>query len=444
MRSSGVGLRTLIVTALVVAQPVLPARAIGLAGGVLDPSFGTAGRVVTSFAGRDSGASAAVVQPDGKIVVAGTAGTLGGDNDFALVRYNADGTLDTMFGARGRVKTDLGGATDVASALLLQQDGKIVAGGRRGGLNEDFALVRYNHDGTMDPSFGRRGKVTTDFSGGGDFITDLVLEPDGKIVAVGVSATKGDPFRSRDFALARFNPDGTLDPSFGAGGRVTTELGRSSSAFAIALQQDGKILVGGSSEGSNGPTDFSIARYNPDGTLDASFGMGSGVVTTDLFGGASFGGDDYLFDLTVQPDGKIVAGGWASRRNSVKGDSALVRYNPNGTLDASFGVGGKITTDLFGGDDSIFSLALQPDGKILAVGPAKRRGGDYDFALARYNPDGTPDPGVGPTGSVRANFRGDSVAYAMALQPDGKIVAAGATYTRSGARYFVLARYQIV
>jgi len=217
--------------------------------------------------------------------------------------------------------------------------------------------------------------VTTDF-GGSDYGFSVALQPDGKIVVAG--------YAGGDFALARYNSDGALDTSFGSGGKVTTDFGGSyhPDGFSVALQPDGKIVVAGYAGG-----DFALARYNSDGALDTSFGSG-GKVTTD------FGGSDAGYSVALQPDGKIVVAGYAGL------DFALARYNSDGALDTSFGTGGKVTTDFSGGRDVGYSVALQPDGKIVVAGYA-----GVDFALARYNSDGALDTSFGSGGKVTTDFR---------------------------------------
>ena len=238
--------------------------------------------------------------------------------------------------------------------------------------------------GALDATFGIGGKVTTDFAGDSDEARGVVLQPDGKIVAAGAANTEGSRDRGSggDFALARYNPNGALDATFGTGGKVTTDFnGDDDAAFGVVLQPDGKIVAAGAAKTSYRGQDFALARYNPNGTLDATFGTG-GKVTTDFNGD-----DDAAFGVVLQPDGKIVAAGAA--KTSYRGqDFALARYNPNGTLDATFGTGGKVTTD-FNGDDAAFGVVLQPDGKIVAAGAAntegsRDRGSGGDFALARY------------------------------------------------------------
>ena len=395
------------------------------APGDLDPTFGSGGKVTTDFGGDDQ-AFALALQPDGKIVAAGSS-----TQNFALARYNADGSLDATFGSGGKVTTNFGLVLTLAHALALQPDGKIVVAGES---NVNFALARYNPDGSLDATFGTGGKVITDF-GGIDRARALALQPDGKIVVAGESA----PFTGlSDFALARYNPDGSLDASFGTGGKVTTDFGGTADrADALALQPDGKIVLAGGSSSVSASVDFALARYNPDGSLDASFGTGGKVIT-------DFGNSDAAFALALQPDGKIIVAGVSTGVSVGPGRGfALARYNPDGSLDATFGTGGKVITN-FGGAVAIGfaeSVALQPDGKIVVTGPSFF-GNTSDFALARYNPDGSLDASFGTGGKVTTDFGGTAdQAHALALQPDGKLVLAGSSGP-IGSQNFALARYK--
>lgn len=285
--------------------------------GSLDPGFGTGGRVITDFAGRDDFASAILTQPDGKIVVAGYMAfdvppPFGISFDFALARYNDDGSLDASFGTGGKVTTDFNSDSERAAAVLLQPDGKLVAGGvSSGGGFPDFALARYNIDGTLDTSFGTGGKVKTDFAGSFDEIADLRQQTDGKLVAAGSSIGL---FTGFDFALARYNPDGSLDTMFGVGGKTTTDAGGQEFASGLATQSNGKLVVVGQVAGQ-----FGVVRYNSDATVDASFGP-NGIVTTDFTGFSS------AFDVAVQPHGYIVVAGTGN------GDFALARYVGDATV----------------------------------------------------------------------------------------------------------------
>ena len=329
--------------------------------GSLDRSFGGDGKVTTAI-GSSSSASAVAVQANGKIVAAGSAG-VPPDSTFAVTRYNANGSPDTSFDGDGRVTTAVGSSAS-ALDLVLQPDGKIVlAGIAQAGPKTDFALARYNADGSLDSSFGTAGTVTTPIGSHDDFATSLALQPDGKIVAAGVS----DDGSTQNFALARYNADGSLDTTFGADGKVTTAIGSGEDhASALALQPDGKIVAAGWSDlGSN--DDFALVRYNANGTLDSGFG-GDGKVTTAL--GPNH---DLSFALARQPDGKLVVGGFSESADAPD-SFILVRYQVNGSLDSSFGAGGSVRTAFGTGGGSASAVAIQPDGKLVAAGSSAKRG----------------------------------------------------------------------
>ena len=330
----------------------------GTPTGTLDTTFGTTGVVTTSI-GSSARANAIVLQADGKIVAAGS--TWNGVNyNFALVRYNMDGSLDTTFDTDGVVTTTIGSGNDEANAIVLQADGKIVAAGS----NYDFALARYNTNGSLDTTFDIDGVVTTNIGSSVDIIYDIALQPDGKIVAAGF-ANNGI---SDNIALARYNTNGSLDTTFDTDGVVTTTLIASSSdANAIALQSDGKIVVAGI---AYGPSSFVLARYNTNGSLDTTFDT-DGVVITDI--GSN---DDIAYTIALQTDGKIVVAGYASV------SFALARYNTNGSLDTTFNTDGVVTTAI-GSIAEVHSMILQQDNKIVVAGYVYN-GINYNFALARY------------------------------------------------------------
>src|SRR6185369_5396991 len=394
--------RALLAMAIMLASTLIsPAQS----SGTLDAGYGTGGKVTTDFAASASVGGVAV-QSDGKIVAAGAV-QFSASSDFALARYNTDGTLDGSFGAGGKVTTDFTGGYDFATSVVVQPDGKILAGGNAGMAPfAGFALVRYNSDGSLDATFGTGGKVATGF-----FDTvfgqvsataySLALQPDGKVVLAGYANLKG----GESFALARYNANGTLDAGFGTGGRVSTDFdpsGQGSFAFAytVAVQQDGKMVAAGEST-INGQRDFALARYNSNGSLDAGFGTG-GKLNTDFSGFADLAGS-----VTVQQDGKIVAAGAAATSTAASSsfNFALARYNSNGTLDNTFGKGGKVTTDFAGASDTASDVAIQPDGKIIAAGTATINGfTDGAFGLARYNSNGTLDTTFGTGGKLTTNF----------------------------------------
>jgi len=397
--------------------------------GSLDPAFDTDGTLATAIGADNDVVRAIAVQPDGKIVAAGYVSD-GVYSDFALARYNPDGSLDTSFSSDGRRTTDFGLQSDEGFAVLIQPDGKIVAAGWANipNNNQDFALVRYNANGSLDTNFGGDGRVTTDFDGNSEIVHALAIQPDGKIVAVGESFS---PVTQWDFALARYRPNGTLDPTFGGDGKVTTPImSDSDTANAVALQPDGKIVAAG--EGYTGADyEFALARYNANGSLDAGFDA-DGLLTTVL--GVSTA---RARGVIVQPDGKILAAGSAQGTSPEFG---FVRYSPNGTLDTSFDGDGKVTTVVGTNNHGAVAVGTQPDGRIVAGGSAVT-GANFDFAVVRLYSDGVLDTTFHTDGKattpVGAN---DDIANAMAIQPDGKIVVAGAAHDGS-YNDFAVARF---
>ena len=354
------------------------------------------------------------------------------------------GALDPSFGTGGKVLLDIGQSTDWPNGIAVQPDGRLVVVGTSYTNNdysqEDFAVTRHNKDGSYDTSFGNGGKVLTNFPGLAAVASSVAVQPDGKIVVAG-GAFPLFTFLG-DIVVARYSADGTLDTSFGGTGAVLTSFpGQGSYAFALALQPDGRIVVAGthfinfSSEASSN-TDFALVRYNTDGSLDTSFGLGGGV-TTDFNG---FNDDAYA--LVLQPDGKLVAVGSALSQTTDY-DFAAARYLPDGTLDSSFGVGGKVRTDFVpGAFDRAHGAALQPDGKLVAAGFTIFNGGlSQPFAVARYTAAGVLDTTFSADGKQSIDFGSFSQAVQeLLVQPDGKIVVAGYANTESSDSDFLLAR----
>ncbi|MCR4303793.1 MAG: Ig-like domain-containing protein [Gallionella sp.] len=400
--------------------------------GTLDTTFNTTGKVITAVGPGDViyTATGVALQPDGKIVVTGSASN-GSDEDFALLRYNSDGSLDTTFNTTGMVITAIGAGHDVAAAIVIQPDGKIVVAGRaHNGFNNDFALLRYNPDGSLDTTFGFTGMVLTAIGQIDDLAFAVALQPDGKILVAG-STNNGVDW---DIALARYNSGGSLDTTFNTTGKVITAVGSSNDlAAALTLQADGKIVVAGASWNGH-DYDFTLLRYNSDGSLDTTFNA-TGKVINDV---KKITKDDNAHGVALQPDGKILVAG--SSFNGYDDDFALLRYNPDGSLDTTFNITGTVITDVGGNNDALTSIALQPDGKIVVAGYA------YDnttseLALVRYTPDGSLDTTFNATGKVLTDVGNNKdLANAVVLQPDGKIVAAG--YASNGVSYdFALVRY---
>ncbi|MFN9917280.1 MAG: delta-60 repeat domain-containing protein, partial [Pirellulaceae bacterium] len=291
------------------------------------------------------------VQPDGKIVLGGSA-TIGSTTDFALVRYNADGSLDNSFGTGGRVTTAIGTDHDLGYSVTVQPDGKIVLGGSATiGSTTDFALVRYNADGSLDNSFGTGGMVTTAIGTGNDFGNSVTLQPDGKIV-VGGWASNGS---NNDFALVRYNADGSLDTSFGTGGRVTTAIGTGTDhGRSVTVQPDGKIVVAGVARiGST--DDFALVRYNADGSLDARFDLagtlGGSVSYTENGSPVVLDSDIRVFDVELSSTNfsgatlTLVRNGGASAQDLFSATGTLGALNQGGFLVVGGTTIGMVTTN---------------------------------------------------------------------------------------------------
>ncbi|MEP6705061.1 MAG: FG-GAP-like repeat-containing protein, partial [Acidobacteriota bacterium] len=286
--------------------------------------------------------------------------------------YNANGSLDTSFGTGGRVVTVFFCDCTI-QAVAIQSDGKIVtAGYHRLSASWDFLVVRYNTNGSLDTSFGSGGKVLTSFGGSSDEARNLKIQADGKIVATGSNRIGTFPNSISNFALARYNTSGSLDTSFGAGGKVVTSFGDSYGAYEAAVQTDGKIVAVGSGGGYGPNSGFALARYNTDGSLDTSFGTDGKVL-------APIG--NYLgLAVATQSEGKILAAG--SGVDGANAGVAVAKYNTDGSFDNSFGLGGKVVTPFPG--LGIHEIAIQSDGKIVAMVPGSRFSPDYEFALFRY------------------------------------------------------------
>jgi uncharacterized delta-60 repeat protein len=380
----------------------------------LDLTFGSGGRVSTPVGGGGQG-QAVVIEPTGAIVTAGSRNPTSLASDFALTRHDAAGNLDRSFGSGGIVTTDLGGADDEAFGAALLPDNGIVAVGRTdtlGILKTAFAVVRYLPDGSLNPNFGTGGIVTTPFSGNGATANAVAVQPDGKIVVAGFAHTS---LIDSDFALARYNPDGTLDTTFGSGGVVTSDLGTlDDDARALAIQPDGKIVLAGVA-GDN----VALARYLPNGNLDLTFGSFGRAVG---FRGVANG-------VAVTPGGTIVIAGATVGAGSTE-DFMVASYSPTGTLNKGFGNGGMAVTDLSGGFDFGENVIVDSQGRIVVVGRAASST-ILDMALARYNADGTLDTSFASGGLLTADFHGKGeFGQDVALDAQGRIVAAG--YTANG------------
>ncbi len=365
------------------------------APGDLDPSFGFGGKVTTDFGGSYGGATAVAVQPDGKVVVVGETGDVYEDRSIAIARYNPDGSLDSTFSDDGVQTTDVsGGFGSGGRDLAIQADGKIVVVGVGGGVGtEQAVVVRYAADGSLDPTFSDDGQATLDFYSG----SAVAIQPDGKIVVGGGQPTYPDSW----FGFARLTESGELDPTFSGDGTQTISItGAWESVAALELDNAGRIVAGGRTD-----TDWGLLRLSSDGELDPTF-SGDGKQTTD-FGGVYENGGDNLTDLVVRPNGDVVAGGWRT------GATLLARYDVEGTLDPGF------TQTITGSEHPSNAVALQASGKIVTAG------GSVDgFVAARYGVDGLPDSGFLGDGLGTVDFAGYR-ASDVAIQADGSIVLVG-------------------
>jgi len=399
------------------------------AGGTLDPNFGTGGKVSFHVNGTDF-ARAAVLQPDGKIVMVGSSsppGQSGGFWSFAVARLNTDGTLDNTFGTNGKVRTDFGTLQeDVAQAVALQPDGKIVVGGYTLG-NGIFAIARYNADGTLDTSF-NGGKVTTDLEGSvSEKIENVFVLPDGKILAVG-GYSGSFPNPPAGIGLARYNPDGTLDAGFGSNGKFIIQFSSLYTRFGgAAVQPDGKILIT-EEYGFNilgcipsktvvcGRNQAFLLRYTPQMTFDRKFGRRFGKEF------ARWGDMTQALDsISLESDGDIL----------ITGSPVMRRYTNHGRLETVFARVPQTFHNL-----SVRALAQRPDGKVAGCGVDRLNNHD-DLVTALFNADGSL------VGFDRRDFFGaEDSCNTILAQPDGKILIIGYAQIAQQSLYsFAAIRY---
>jgi uncharacterized delta-60 repeat protein len=372
--------------------------------GALDTTFGNGGKKTINFGGTDA-ARVVLVQPNGRIVVAG-GGAAGGS--FCVVRLRTNGTLDTTFGSGGKRVVDFGGDNDSAYGGALQADGRIVLAGDS---NFRVAVVRLKSNGSLDASFEGDGKKLFSWGPIGR-AQAVVVAPNGKLLIAGFSGPEGG-----NVQVARLNANGLLDKTFGVDGKAAVDFGGDDFGLAMARQADGRILVAGRSTAAGAV----IARLRATGTLDPDFD-GDGRVTLPGGGSASA--------VLVQPDRNIVVAGNASGSEKM----TVTRLKPNGALDTTFGAGGTATIDFATLADLAAGAALQPDGKIVVAGYSQ---GTEDVAIARLNPNGAPDPTFGVGGKATVDFGAATFGFAVALAPSKRIVVAG---QKTGADDFAVAR----
>ncbi|RYD44229.1 MAG: hypothetical protein EOP83_31355, partial [Verrucomicrobiaceae bacterium] len=343
--------------------------------GNIDKAFGSSGKVTANYGGTDS-ANAVAVQADGKIVVAGVTTTMG-NIDVAVVRYKPNGSLDTSFDFDGGVITDLGSATtDTVKAVAIQKDGKILVAGGNG---TNSVVVRYLPNGQLDTFFGSGGKLNIDAPSTDEAVALHILS-DGTFYVAGSCYL----LSTTDFYITRRNKDGTPDTTFNSGSITTFTFGDVDVCTSMAVQPDGKIVLAGYSNDVT-TNDFAVARLTTAGILDTTFD-GDGKLLTN------FGSDDRAKGVVVQKDGKIVAAGsWDGGAS----DFAIARYNTDGSLDTTFSGDGKANAAFIasgaGGTEFANAMALQKDGRILVAGYTNYTEAANDFGIMRFNTDGTLD-----------------------------------------------------
>jgi uncharacterized delta-60 repeat protein len=451
-----------------------------LPNGQLDASFGSAGFVVDNASNSGSSFASALL-PNGNLLASGYAGAL--SIDFLSILYDSTGARVPFPNGLMRLLGDVTGSHDFAKAVALQPDGRfVVAGYGDNGTSEDFAVMRYNASGDLDTSFSYDAKLITDIIGGIDIPGGVVLQPDGKIIVAGYTELGTD----NDFALVRYLSGGNLDSTFDIDGIVTTEFLTPDGANAVAIQSNGRIITTGQTRG-----ELALLRYKKNGALDDAFGLGNGkqitsIGTTAIGRGVVMNADHSVvvaseaviansrsvalskyntlgktvlgfgtagvrtatiaqgcgpFGITLQPDGKMLVAGWADNGHDL--DFAVMRFDPRGDLDNTFGNAGSVITVFGDGDNVARGLVLQPDGKIVIGGYAAFRSSYdnsdlyYNLAAARYNADGTLDKTFNDDGVVSTAVGANATGHAVAVDQLGRVLVAG---TSDGQ--FAIVRYK--
>lgn len=394
----------------------------------VDLTFGSNGIAHTIVGSGGSSGHAMVVQSDNKIVIAGETSTYQG----AVVRLNADGSLDNSFGDGGKVLVPQIGNRDYLFDVVVQSDGKIVATGYSSRLTGyDIILVRLNVDGTLDETFSNDGIAVFDFDSNVDIAEAISIQSDGKYVLGGYSAY--------EFTVVRVNTDGTLDPSFGTGGITKTHFGidNSSSIFDIAIQSDGKIVAVGITVDTVNYNMFAVARYNTDGTADSTFGI-DGKKSFHI--GAKH---DFLTSVCIQGDGKILLGGHTYLTYGPKYDIAVVRLLNDGSMDNTFGINGVGKARIVNGANYVNEMLVQPDGKIVVAGYTVKEI-EYEVGVARFESNGSLDDSFTPTGTMHTSALDlEDYGEAVALQSNGAIIVAGRAYNGDVTSEIIALRYAV-
>ncbi len=411
-----------------------------LENGALDNTFSSEGTVTINF-GTATSAMAVELDQNNKIVV-GAHAPIG---QYCLARLLMDGSLDNSFSEDGLVTTSLNIGSDYLRCLAIQSNGKILAGGISStslpNYQSKFSVARYNTDGSLDETFDGDGMLVDYKPSSATSFLASAVQPDGKLVTIGETYITQ---QATDVCVARYNIDGTPDNTFSGDGKLLLKFGPGrNSANGVAIQQDGKIVIGGEARPSLYYGEFAVARLNSDGSMDSSF-SDDGIVVTDM--GGFF---DQLKAICILPNGKIVAGG-NSDSVAYYNRFALARYNPDGKLDSTFSGDGKLITDVgdqliteFGFQvNGVEKLLTQPDGKIIAVGGSTIYSANYrmDIVIARFNPDGTLDASFNGTGIKVTNIDVHTICYGAALDVSGRLLIGGFSGSGAGGQS-ILVRY---
>ena len=406
--------------------------------GSLDPTFGNAGKFTTTYIpGNSEEVTCMLTQPDGKILIGGSTG---GPNiyfdsrKYLIARINPDGTRDNTFGVNGFIADSFTSYSSISS-IKLQSDGKIVAAISAYTTVYDtnkINLIRLNTDGTYDNSFGVNGKShislglhVNGFYGG--TCNDIAIQPDGKILAAGVIDSLIPSlfilFSNQDFMLARINSNGTLDSSFGQNGKIRTNFeNHPDQASRVLIQPDGKIILAGSYMSDDSLHDFifGVVRYHPDGSLDNSFGLNGITKFSPVVEKVKV-----VNDAKLQEDGKIVLAGYVFT-NPNPNQSIVLRFNPNGVPDASFGTAGYQIFNVGIADQEATSVLINPNGLITLGGYLIGSNNSTDAMSIRLWGNGTLNGSWGTGGILNHNFNpGADLIRSMSFQPDGKLLVGG-------------------
>lgn len=394
-----------------------------LPNGAYDPTFGNNGRVLTDFNNGQDQANAVVIQPDGKIIAAGFTKT-GGDADIALARYLSDGTLDAGFGTGGKVSTKVGTLSDIARDIALQPDGKILICGSTADVltfnnPSYFVLARYAVDGKLDLTFGSTGVITTDVNADeeNDIARSLAILPNGRIVVAGYSAVS----LASKISVVRYRASGLIDNTFGKNGALTTEVkGYGNFCTKIQILPDQSLMLSGMAENIDFKDVF-LVKLRSAGVVDSTFGLNGRVIRS------LSPKDDNAWSMALRTDGRILVAGDTRADGAFYTDATLLQFNANGSKDASFGDDGVVLADLGTSEDKAHALLLLPDGKLFLGGQTYNQEGFNDWAMVQYQANGMPDAAFGVQGVKTQRFppATDALLNALALRPDGKVLAAG-------------------